>query len=288
VTNTGTLRPELTTSTGGARPTLEDAVNYTIRVHWLGTKNEGGALANAREWVDMLPTGIKLEEVDARLVSTAVLALKARGLSNATINRKLSALGRVLASAAGAGLLQGAPLRLPRLKEKGGRTRIVSEAELARLRALSLPICADLWAFLFDTGLRVGEALSLDQADVDVGSRSVVVRESKSGSPRTVPLTLRALEACGSGHRTPFALSHSQVNREWSGVRHAMGLTLDEQFVPHALRHTCATRLIKAGVSLPVVQRWLGHKNISVTMRYAHVGDREVNAAAACLEAKNS
>lgn len=265
------------------RVTFEDAVNYTYRVRWQGSKNGEGALANARSWLSLLPAGIYLDEIDARRVSAVVEQLLARRLSGATINRKLSALGRVLTSAMQAGMIQSRPPSFPRLREKGGRTRVVSEAEVQQLVAHSGTDFGRLWIFLFDTGLRVSEALSLTAADVDVASRSIVVRESKSGSPRTVPLTLRALEAV-QRRAIPFPVSQSQVNREWSSVRHLMGLTLDAQFVPHALRHSCATRLVKASVPLPVVQRWMGHKNISVTLRYAHVGDQEVRAAATRLE----
>ena len=49
----------------------------------------------------------------------------------------------------------------------------------------------------------------------------------------------------------------------------AFGLLTDPQFVIHALRHTCATRLMAAGVDVVTVQHWLGHKDISTTMRYA-------------------
>lgn len=44
-----------------------------------------------------------------------------------------------------------------------------------------------------------------------------------------------------------------------------------EDFVFHSCRHTRATRLLEAGVDLPIIQAMLGHKHIETTMRYAHV-----------------
>ena len=64
-----------------------------------------------------------------------------------------------------------------------------------------------------------------------------------------------------------------------------MGLAEDDGFVPHALRHTWASRLIQRGVSLRVVQEWLGHKTITVTMRYAHLSPKSLLAAVSVLEA---
>ena len=47
----------------------------------------------------------------------------------------------------------------------------------------------------------------------------------------------------------------------------------------HYLRHTIASHAVLQGVPLPVVSRLLGHKRPSMTLRYAHVGDREIEAA---------
>ena len=48
----------------------------------------------------------------------------------------------------------------------------------------------------------------------------------------------------------------------------------------HDLRHTHASHAVMNGVPLPVVSRLLGHSNVRMTLRYAHLGDREVEAAA--------
>jgi integrase len=183
------------------------------------------------------------------------------------------------------------------MREAPHRTRTVSPEELAELRRLSGEKFADLWLFLHETGLRVSEALALGWDDVFwshtcVDAAKVVVRESKSGSPRTVPLTFKARDVLFKRHcqhrPAPFLVDQGSVNREWSACRAAMGLAGDGQFVPHALRHTCATNLVTRGVPLAVVQRWLGHKTIAITMRYAHVGDQQVMDAVSVLEPKES
>jgi integrase len=62
-----------------------------------------------------------------------------------------------------------------------------------------------------------------------------------------------------------------------------MGKTDDPQFVPHMLRHTCATRLSQSGVSLPVIKEWLGHTTIQTTIRYAHFNKKDLLSAAQAL-----
>jgi len=63
-----------------------------------------------------------------------------------------------------------------------------------------------------------------------------------------------------------------------------MGLVRDDEFVLHALRHTCATRLVNKGVDLYVVKEWLGYSSIQVTERYAHLAPSKLVHAASILE----
>jgi site-specific recombinase XerD len=74
------------------------------------------------------------------------------------------------------------------------------------------------------------------------------------------------------------------MNREWGRVRAKMQMNEDPQFIPYVRRHTCASRLVQRGASLQVVQEWMGHKSIKVTLRYAHLAPSNLFAAAGLLE----
>ena len=63
----------------------------------------------------------------------------------------------------------------------------------------------------------------------------------------------------------------------WNGVRKEAGI---EDVRLHDLRHTHASHAVMNGVPVPVVSRLLGHSNVRMTLRYAHLGDREVEQAA--------
>ena len=63
----------------------------------------------------------------------------------------------------------------------------------------------------------------------------------------------------------------------WYRVRREAGI---EDVRLHDLRHTVASQAVLNGVPLPVTARLLGHSDVRMTMRYAHVGDREIEAAA--------
>ena len=63
-----------------------------------------------------------------------------------------------------------------------------------------------------------------------------------------------------------------------------MNLRGDKEFVIHALRHTCASRLVNKGIDLYVVKEWLGHSSIQVTEKYAHLSPKKLAHAAYALE----
>jgi len=113
------------------------------------------------------------------------------------------------------------------------------------------------------TGLRQSEVMAL-QPD-DVGEDFIRVRDSKTGSPRLVPLV---------GAAKPFvaALPFTQHVRTLYGgfetAREAIGMP---HLRYHDLRHTTASLLIQAGVKLYTVGEILGHKSVQTTKRYAHL-----------------
>ena len=63
----------------------------------------------------------------------------------------------------------------------------------------------------------------------------------------------------------------------WDRVREEAGI---EDVRLHDLRHTHASHAVMNGVPVPVVSRTLGHSNVRMTLRYAHLGDREIEAEA--------
>jgi integrase/recombinase XerD len=58
-----------------------------------------------------------------------------------------------------------------------------------------------------------------------------------------------------------------------------MGLASDAEFVPHCLRHTFASALLRKTGNLVLVQRALGHASIKTTTRYAHMSDKDLEEA---------
>jgi integrase len=151
---------------------------------------------------------------------------------------------------------------------------------------------------LVDTGLRPKELWTLTgkealaPVDGNPAAITVLAERSKTGKGRTIYATPRVWailqhrkDVYGEERLFPN-LDNRSLRTTWDRVRHHLGKDDDVDFVPYILRHTCASRLVQRGVSLGVVMRWMGHKNIQMTMRYAKFAPKDFHDAAAALAAQ--
>ncbi|MBX3581371.1 MAG: site-specific integrase [Rhizobiaceae bacterium] len=217
--------------------------------------------------------------------------LRERGNSNATINRKLAALSKLLRKACKMGDIHSLP-EFRRQKERSGRIRFLEPDEEDRLFAQIRKHSEEyhrLALFLVDTGCRLGEAIGLRWNDINGGAVSFWL--TKSGRSRSVPLTKRAKEALAVADRTapgPFArIKQYQFRAVWHQAKAEIGLATDDELVPHCLRHTCASRLVRGGIDIRRVQMWLGHQTLQMTMRYSHLATHDLDVCVPILERRS-
>ena len=231
--------------------------------------------------------GEPFSTITQEAVDDVVGVLRGRGNSNATINRKMAALSKLLRKAQKMGDLHSLP-EFRRQKERAGRIRFLAQDEEERLFEAIRSRSEDyhrLSIFLVDTGARLGEAIGLRWNDVSDGRASFWI--TKSGRSRSVPLTRRALDAVagGTARLGPFAgIRQHRYRIVWNEAKAEVGLGKDDDVVPHVLRHTCASRLVRGGVDIRRVQMWLGHQTLQMTMRYAHLATSDLDICLRVLE----
>lgn len=274
--------------------TLKKAYTTTLEMRWRNTKNEIKAARNARDVLAFFGDDRSLDSIQVGDVDEYVKHLRKKGNSPGTINRKLASLSAMFTDAEERGGCIKKP-RLIRQPEPTHRIRYLSVEEEQLLLSLMIqwkqPAVYEAITVLIDTGMRVGELLALTVKDVDLKEGIISIWQNKGDLPRSVPMTarVRAIVAgrCDASRGLVFYnLTRETLRYYWDRARSAMGLDDDDQFVPHSLRHTCATRLVQACVSLYVVQKILGHSSIQVTEKYAHLSQRELRDAINVLQGK--
>ena len=206
-------------------------------------------------------------------------------------NHALDLLRQIMNYAVARGHVETNPAQAIQRNRRTPLTRFLSRDEIARLhRALDGQTRktnreqADIIRLLLLTGCRRGEIVRLRWSEVD-GDR-LVLGDGKTG-PRTVPLNTQARTILerqprnGGAFVFPSPRDPSRPRGRnlalWYRVRRQAGI---EDVRLHDLRHTHASHAVMNGVPVPVVSRLLGHSNVRMTLRYAHLGDRDIEAAA--------
>ncbi|MFN0263810.1 tyrosine-type recombinase/integrase [Tepidamorphus sp. 3E244] len=231
----------------------------------------------------------QLKKFDDYFVDVIRAEFRKRGNKNSTINRKLACVGKLLRKHHKRGQLDRLP-DLTKYPERNARVRYLSpeeEAALFEVMDWQNPQYGQLCRFLVDSGARVGEAIGLKWTDVS--DHQCIFWETKTNSPRTVPLTSAAMAAIESQRGTepggPFAsVRYCNFRNAWVRAKSRVGLADDTQVVPHILRHTCASRLAQAGVDIKRIQEFLGHRTMTMTLRYAHLAPSHLDQCARALE----
>ena len=208
-------------------------------------------------------------------------------------NRALDDLRGIMNHAIALGHIETNPAHDVRPNPRTALTRFLTREEIARLHRVldghmshraSRRRQATIIRLLLLTGCRKGEIVNLRWREVD--GDTLDLADSKTG-PRKVFLNApaRAIAERQAQTESPFVFPSPRDPERacspnlplWYTVRRQAGI---EDVRLHDLRHTFASHAVLQGVPLPVVSRLLGHKRPSMTLRYAHVSDREIEAAA--------
>jgi len=225
-----------------------------------------------------------------------------RDNGNAALNRQLVVLKNFYRAVIAMGHLQPSdnPLAcFPKIKAAPKKLPVtLSEEEIERLldvpptdTVLGLRDRAIL-ALLYGTGIRASECAGLQEEDVDLEQRTILVT-GKGGHERTLPLNDRVYGALLNyrtvrGHvpregaffqsRRRKGLSRAAIYervRTWARVA-----KICKTVSPHRIRHTFATHLVRAGVNLVTIRDLLGHRLITSTQIYLHVSAEDLREAA--------
>lgn len=220
---------------------------------------------------------------------------KAKPRTGSTINRYTSAIAAVLTWAIRRRIAPKAfdhPVRrVERQAETPEKTRFLSDDERARL----LEACkASPWARLYlltllalTTGARRGELVALRWRDVDMERKVAHIGRTKNGDPKALPLVPAVIEQLQRFRGAPGALVFPSrldpekamvFDQRWREALKAAGI---RNYRWHDNRHSAASMLAMNGASLLEIADLLGHRQISMTHRYAHLA---TNHRAALVE----
>jgi integrase/recombinase XerC len=212
----------------------------------------------------------------------------AGGLSRRSLARKLAGIKSFFRFLLKEGVVsEGGVLRMSAPKAEKKLPKVTPKSDLLRLLLESFGDGGldtrnrAVLAFLYGTGARVSELVSLDRGDIDF-RRGLVRLRGKGDKVRYVPAGAFALERVKSWLGTRAAPSEavftSLAGRRLT-ARHIRNILdgavakacLNTKMSPHTMRHSFATHLLDGGADVRAVQELLGHVSLSTTQVYTHV-----------------
>lgn len=236
-----------------------------------------------------------------RITSADVEAYKAtcqeKGLAPKTINNHLIILRRCLATAVEWDL----PTKIPRfrpLRVPPQGFRYLSPDEIERVIAFANEPWRSMIALAADTGVRFSELIALDWTDVDLIAQRITIRRGCVGGVFDSPKNnrIRHLRLTAEARATLEALphrvgllftNHDKVVNDETARRHLATACRSAGIEPigwHVLRHSFASELVRRGASIFSVKELLGHRDVEVTMRYAHLSQNSLDDSVLLLD----
>jgi integrase len=268
--------------------TLKDAFDTTLNTRWVGKAREEVETRSIKCAEKFFGTTKNLDKLNQGDIENYIKYLRiSLNNSPATINSKLSTISVTLNLHRELGITKN-PLVIKRIKHaSNARMRFFSATQITEIER----VCSHEFRLFFqwslETGMRPSESRSIHRSDVrEMENIGWIcdLRKSKNGDQRSIPLTKKATYALNmTSAAYPWAhMTEDRIRVEWKKVRTAMNFGSDWVF--YLTRHTCATRLLSKGINIKVVQNWMGHKDINMTLRYAKLVPNDLAAARNALE----
>jgi integrase len=214
-------------------------------------------------------------------------------ISAATVNRQLDVLSGIFNKAVVWGKLQVNPMKsVQSLKVPPGRLRFLEKEEIVKLLSNCTKNLKPIVILALFTGMRRGEILGLKWHDIDVKRNIIILLDTKNGDKREVPMNEQVKTALIRVRKHPESayifcnnkgVPVHDIRKSYSTALEKSGIT---NFRFHDLRHTFASQLVMAGVDLNTVRELLGHKDMTMTLRYAHLAQSHKQRAVDLLGKK--
>jgi integrase len=201
-----------------------------------------------------------------------------KSITDATLNRDLACLRRILFWALDEGMILKNPLtRLKLEQERKVKARVLGILDEEKLLRVAAPHLRRMIITALYTGMRRGEILHQQWEHVDFDRQVLYVTRSKTagGEARELPLARTVLETLLPIRKTEgfvFDFRGKQINTYKTAWQHATSRAIPYHLRFHDLRHSCNTRMMEAGVIQDVRKAILGHSSgREINARYTHV-----------------
>ena len=218
--------------------------------------------------------------------------------SIAYTNRLTATLKRMFTKAADWEMINEDVLKRVRkvklLKGENKRLRYLSDDEIERLINACGKEIKPIVITALNTGMRKSEILHLTWDRVDLKNRIILLDKTKNGERREIPINqtlFYTLSGITRHIKCDYVFYNPETLKPYYDIKKSFAAALKKSHIIdfhfHDLRHTFASRLVMGGVDLTTVKELLGHKSITMTLRYSHLASAHIQNAVKALDNKD-
>ena len=266
--------------------TLAEALDrYAVEVS-SKKKSRAREASTIRSWQESVLGPRALASIRGKDIAQAVRNFEARGLAPNSIRIRLALLSHLFNTARTAWGMESLTnpvdfVKGQRPKLPGGRDRRLVGDEQARLLAAARAYdagphagvgIANIITWAIETAMRRGEIAAMRWEHLDRKARVLLIPETKTGTPRRVPLSTAALGVLDGLPRRidgrVWGMRPDSISQAFERVCKAAGI---EGLTFHDLRHEATSRLFEKGLGLMEVASITGHKTMQMLKRYTHL-----------------
>lgn len=280
--------------------TWGEALDYTLKTKWAGKAGLKTNKINTGHFTEFAGRSFPVDRINQIQMDLFTAHLReTRDLSNATINRCITAIGTVINCCAKRDMCQPAPVFD---KHDEGERRMfwftqdqVEDMCLAALDPFARDEIADIIVTAAYTGMREGELLKLKAQDIDLDGAAPRIHvggvphlKTKAKNYRAIPIhpRIRSVLAKRLEHASPSVKVFDDVGNK-DQLLLAFKKVRDYAQAPaynfHDLRHSFGTWHAIAGTPMRTLMGLMGHKRIDTTLHYSKHTDKAAEAAMAAI-----
>ncbi|MCX5804232.1 MAG: site-specific integrase [Proteobacteria bacterium] len=272
----------------GIEPEVKKMVNYTFQelaTEYLKWCERQRCFKSKRNFVKQLGeafSNIPLRQFNTMMLEHFQTERLQKGNKPATVNRLIATIKHAFHKGCDWNMVDEGTMkcikRVKLLEENNRRLRYLSKEECQALINACDSHLKPIVIMALNTGMRKSEILGLRWDNVDLRHGFILLDVTKNGERREIPIndTLRAtLEALPRRLDGGYVFYDPKTGERYKEVKRSFGTALRKagirDFKFHDARHTFASHLVMAGVDITTVKELLGHKTLTMTLRYAHL-----------------
>lgn len=267
-----------------------DKLETELKLRGFSERTLSAYLDNNKRFLEFVKKPVEeISQDDVKTYTAHLIAEKK--LKPATVSLMLSSLKFMFKEVVKRDIFTGIK---PPKPEKGLPT-VLSKDEISMLlKAAENPKHKLLIEFLYSSGLRVSEAVTMKINDIDVNEKIGIVKAGKGKKDRNIILSDTFIEhfkdyLANRGDENPYVF---QVKDRHITVRQAQRIVkevsekagIKKRVFCHALRSSFATHLLESGTDIRVIQELLGHSNLATTQKYTKVSTEQLKKVRSPLD----